>query len=162
MTRVCAALATVAVTFASTGCSPDPYGEDVHPPVEDMGVRITKGIGTSNAFQAGVEVLPDSEIQVRTKIADGEAVVFRVPRGPVETAEVVAGSEEEGHVPSAVTIASASGEPLTFHRLFEFDPGYLSVEHRSTDDTLEVRVTAPRLTGTGQGQALFSFKTLVR
>lgn len=147
---------------ALPGCSVVPYSEESLPPIERHGLRITKGVGTSSEYSPVIEVERASTVQVLTEIADGNTVNVSIPRGPATEFEVIAEVEGEPSERAASTIRSASGEPLTLEPLFEFDPGYIGVEDNSDADTLSLRIAAPRLTGTGQGQVPFTFKTKAR
>ena len=150
--------ALLAVTAA--GCALAPYGEETLPPIDRQELRITSGPGTGSEYAPAVEVFPGSTVQVLTEIADGKAVIVEIPRGPAIEVAVTARVEDEPDAEAATaTIRSATGEPITMDHLYEFDPGYIGVEDNSDADTLVLRIATPRLTGTGQGQVPFTFKT---
>ena len=160
--RVAAAVVCALAMSAWAGCAVVPYSDESLPPIEGHGLRITEGVGTSSDYGPVIEVEPRSTIQVLTEITDGNTVNLTIPRGPATEFEVsvVVEGEPEEHVAS--TIRSASGEPLTLENLYEFDPGYIGVEDNSDAETLSLRIATPRLTGTGQGQVPFTFKTRAR
>jgi hypothetical protein len=159
--RAAVAAVLLAVLAAGAGgCTLDPSVADTLPPIERHGVRITKGPGTSSDYEESAEVVSGNVVQVLTLIADGNSVVVNIPRGPADELTVTARAENGDTVES--TLRSATGEPITVHRLFLFDPGYIGVENHSNDEELELRIATPRLTGAGQGQVPFTFKTKVR
>ncbi len=93
-------------------------------------------------------------------IGDGQTVNFRIPTGPAPeltvTVEPVGGGD-----PETVRIDGAGGSPITLSDPITFDPGYLGIEKSFEGGTTTMRVTAPQLTGTPQGQVHFTFKLAV-
>ena len=158
-----ALLAAGSLALLLPGCALDPYAEETLPPVEKHVVRITEGAGTTSGYHAGVEVTPPAEVQFLTEIADGKAVEFRIPRGPAQELEGEVFVEDEPGGPAGTTLlGSATDEPITAVRVFEFDPGYIAVEEGTDGEYLTLRIATPRLTGTGQGQVPFTFKLEIR
>jgi hypothetical protein len=154
------AAAMLASLPALAGCTLDPSVADTLPPIEKMETRVTKGPNTDDQYAGSVQVEPGNIVQVRTMIADGNAVEVRMPRGPVD--EAVVTSEAENGDSHEVTLESATGEEFELHRLFQYDPGYIGVEDQSDEDELGIRIATSRLTGAGQGQVPFTFKVKVR
>ena len=160
MIRMRAAVALLAVVPALAGCTLDPSVADTLPPIEKMETRITQGPNTDDQYAGAVSVASGNVVQVRTLIADGNAVEVTMPRGPAD--EVVVSAEAENGEGKEVTLSSATGEEFELHRLFQFDPGYIGVEDQSDEDDLGIRIATSRLTGAGQGQVPFTFKVKVR
>lgn len=151
-------LAAAAVALA--GCTLDPSVADTLPPIEKIETRITQGPNTDDQYAGSVSVTSGNVVQVRTLIADGNAVEVTLPRGPADQA-VVSAEAENGDA-KEVTLTSSTGEEFELHRLFQFDPGYIGVEDQSGEDELGIRIATSRLTGAGQGQVPFTFKVKVR
>ena len=160
--RAFLAAAGLLAIAALPGCSVVPYSDDSLAPIQRHGLRITEGVGTSSSYVPAIEVDRDSTIQVLTEISDGNTVNVSIPRGPATEFEVRAEVEGEPDEVATSTIRSADGEPLTLETPFQYDPGYIGVEDNSDTDTLSLRIATPRLTGTGQGQVPFTFKTKAR
>ena len=161
--RLAAALAMIALATGLAGCAFVPYSDETLPPIERHGLRVTKGVGSSDEYRPVIEAFPNSTIQVLTEIADGKTVIVTIPRGPATEIEVTAHVEGESPAAGASsTIRSGDGEPLSLEGAFEFTPGYVGVEDHTTAEEISVRLAAPRLTGTGQGQVPFTFKTMAR
>ena len=159
--RLLAALATTAVLAAgASGCALSPWDPETLPTLDKFQSRITAGTGTTAAYQVGDEltVEPDSTVQFRTLIGDGNAVVYTIPTEPAPEVEIGVHSEDDPGETETITLRGAGGEDITVGNPTAFDPGYLGVEHEESDGELTLRVIAPRLTGTPQGQARFSFK----
>ena len=142
-----------------TGCGLDPFPPDTLPTIQSAGVRITEGPGAAASYDAAAEVVPPSQIQMRTEIADGKQVYFNIPRGPAEELEV---SVTDGETTREVTIAALDGGPISISPPFEYDPGYTGVERQGDEEHVELRVSTSRLTGAGQGETPFTFKLKVR
>jgi hypothetical protein len=164
VTRALAAAVALAVAAAALGgCALAPYSDETLPPIERHGLRVTKGIGSADEYAEVIEAYPGSTIQILTEIADGKTVIVSFPRGPAAEIDVTAhveGEPAEEGVTS--TIRSGDGGPLTLEGAFEFTPGYVGVEDHSNAEEISVRLATPRLTGTGQGQVPFTFKTKAR
>ena len=157
--RVALALIGAAIALAAPGCSLDPYADETVPPLEDFGVRISSGIGAADPYLDGVSVEADSTVQFRAKIGDGKVIEFSMPRGPSQEIEVTGSGEGSDEALETVTLSSSTGAPIEVEGVYSIDPGFVSVEDNSTADELVLRIAAPRLTGTGQGQVRLSFKT---
>lgn len=155
----CTAAPALVVALALAGCSLNPFPGDTLPPIQDLGVRITEGPGAADAYQSVIEVVPPSEVQVQTIISDGESATFTLPRQASPSLEVMV---TDGSTTRSVSIVSVDGEPLTMSRPFEFDPGYVGIEQESGVEALTMRASTSRLTGAGQGEVPFTFKTKVR
>jgi hypothetical protein len=157
--RAAAIALGLTLALAAGGCGVDPVGGETLPPISSTQVRITDGPGTSSQYASEVAVQPGNVVQLRILIADGNAVEVRVPRGPTQASEAIAVADDGES--AEITLRSATGEPFTLDRPFQFDPGYIGVEQRSDGEELAVRISTPRLTGTGQGQVPFTFKVRV-
>jgi hypothetical protein len=155
-----AQVAIALATLALSGCSVDPFPPDTLPTIQSMGVRITDGIGTSASYSDVVEATPPNQVQVETVISDGKSVSFTLPREPSPELEITVSDGQAP--PRSVRIVSADGEPLSMSRAFEFDPGYVGVEHTGDEESIRMRVSTSRLTGAGQGEVPFTFKSRVR
>lgn len=162
MRVIAAALGAVALTCAVSGCALAPFGEETVPPLERAQARITEGAGTANRYGDSVDVIPGNVVQFETLIGDGRTVIVTIPRGPTRMLTASFRLEGSDEVLTSVALGSRSGEPVSLGDPFEFDPGYLGIEHHSTGEQIELRLAAPRLTGTDQGQVRFTFKTEVR
>lgn len=145
--------------LGASGCALDPFGNETQPVVSDFGVRISAGIGAADPYLPGVEVGPDSTVQFRARIGDGNVVEFAMPRGPAEEIEVSAFEEGSDEVLGSVTLTSSTGAPIELDGVTAVDPGFVGAEDNSTPQELRLRVAAPRLTGTGQGRVNLRFKT---
>ena len=150
--------ATAALAATSQGCALSPWDPETLPPLERFETRITAGPGTTAAYHPELEVSPGSTIQLRTRIADGQAVVYTIPTEPAREVEIGVHSESDPADEQTVTLTAAGGEELVVGNPTAFDPGYLGVERNEGDGELTLRVIAPRLTDTPQGTARFSFK----
>lgn len=157
--RAALAALCLLVALGASGCALDPFGNETEPPVEDFGVRISAGIGAADPYLSSVSVEPDSTVQFEAKIGDGNVIEFSMPRGPAEEIEVTASGEGSDEALATVSLSSATAAPLELDGVYAVDPGFVGVEDNSTADELRLRIAAPRLTGTGQGQVLLSFKT---
>jgi hypothetical protein len=159
--RLIAALAAATVLAAGVqGCALSPWDPETLPTLEGFQARITAGAGTTADFQEGSElaVKPGSTVQFRTRIGDGNAVVYSWPTGPAGAVAVSVEAEDDPGDGEAITLRSADGRDITVGNPAAFDPGYLGIEHHESEGEQSIRVIAPRLTGTPQGQARFSFK----
>jgi len=157
--RVMATLAaTAALALPAGGCALDPWQPDTLPPIERFESRITEGAGTTIGYHPELTVEPGSTVQVRTLIGDGKAVVYTIPAEPTSEAEITVEVEGDESETQTIPISGAGGAEFVLGNPTAFDPGYLGVERLVEDGVLTLRVIAPRLTGTGQGQARFSFK----
>lgn len=160
MRSALAVLALVA-TLSFSGCDLDPFDPETVPALEEFEVRVTRGIGAADPFFQAVEVGPDSTVQFAMLVGDGRAVEVTIPREPATQIDAEARLEGSDTVVARATLTSLDGEPISVAGLFSFDPGYVSVETRTLDDELRIRIATPRLTGTPQGQVPFTFKTNV-
>ena len=157
--RLTAALAaTGALALLASGCALSPWDPDTVPAIEKFESRITEGTGTTVAYHPELTVEPGSTVQLRTLIGDGKAVVYTIPTEPTNQAEITVEVEGDPGDSETIRVRGAGGQEFVLGNPTAFDPGYLGVEHHSEDGALTLRVIAPRLTGTGQGQARFSFK----
>jgi hypothetical protein len=157
--RAAPALLGAILALAAPGCSLAPFGDETEPPLEDFGVRISSGIGAADPYLDGVSVGPDSTVQFHAKIGDGNVIEFSMPRGPSQEIEVTGSAEGSDEALETVTLTSSSGAPIEVDGVYSIDPGFVGTEDNSTGDELVLRIAAPRLTGTGQGQVRLSFKT---
>lgn len=161
MRFLAAGLAGIALLLGAGGCGLDPFGDETVPPLEDAGIRITEGVGTSAAYRDTVEAVAGNVVQLRALIGDGKTLVATADRGPTEQVVLSFALEGPERPLAAVTVRSRDGEPISIGEPFEFDPGYVGVEHHSDDRRVELRLAVPRLTGTPQGQVTFTFKMKV-
>lgn len=151
----------VAALFALvfSGCTLDPFANETQPTLSDFGVRVSAGIGAADPYLPGVSVEPGSTVQFRARVGDGNVVEFAMPRGPAEEIEVSAFEEGSDEAIESVEVTSIDGGPIELDGLAAVDPGYVGAEDNSTADELRLRIAAPRLTGTAQGQVNLTFKT---
>jgi len=157
--RLTATLATAAaLAVLAGGCALSPWEPDTLAPIERFESRITEGPGTTIGYHPELTVEPGSTVQVRTLIGDGKAVVYTIPSEPTSEAEITVEVEGDESETQTIPISGAGGAEFVLENPTAFDPGYLGVERLVEDGELTLRVIAPRLTGTGQGQARFSFK----
>jgi len=157
------AASVTSLALLVAGCGLTPYGDESLPPVGQHELRITEGVGSRIGYSPSVDVTPPAEVQFLTEIADGRTILVSVPRGPAPELTVEVRVEGGGRDPVATsTLRSATGEPLIAGRFFEYDPGYLGIESGGDEERLTLRIAAPRLTGTPQGQVPFTFKLRVR
>lgn len=141
------------------GCSVlDPFEPETEPPVAGLQVRITEGTGATKQYHGAVQIRDPGTIQLRSLVADGDAVEYSIPRGPAEPLKLVAMRADTDAPIASVLIGSANGEPIVARRLFSFDPGYVAVEDDSDASRLVLRASTPRQLNTAQGQTTFSFK----
>ncbi len=157
--RRATAVAAVLVALSFSGCALDPFGNETQPTLSDFGVRVSAGIGAADPYLPGVSVEPDSTVQFRARIGDGNVVEFAMPRGPAEEIEVSAFAEGSDESIETVTVSSIDGTRSSSTGSTAVDPGFVGVEDHSTADELRLRIAAPRLTGTAQGQVTLTFKT---
>jgi hypothetical protein len=157
--RAALALIGALLALGAPGCALDPFGDETEPPLEDFGVRISAGIGAADPYLAGVSVEADSTVQFDAKIGDGNVIEFSMPRGPAQEIEVTGSAEGSDEALETVTLSSSTGAPIEVEGVYSIDPGFVGTEDNSTGDELVLRIAAPRLTGTGQGQVRLSFKT---
>lgn len=140
------------------GCGLDPFEPETKPPVADLQVRITEGIGATRRYSSATELQPPSTIQLRSLIGDGDAVEYSISRGPARELSLVAMEADTSEPLASVSISAANGERLAPKRLFSFDPGFVAIEDNSDAERLLLRATASRRLDIAQGQVPFSFK----
>ena len=157
--RLLAALAATTVLAAGAqGCALSPWDPETLPTFEKFESRITAGVGTTAGYHSELTVEPASTVQFRTLIGDGNAVVYTVPTEPGNQVDISVYSEDDPSDEGTIQLTGANGADIAVGSPTAFDPGYLGVEQHTENDELTIRVIAPRLTGTPQGQARFSFK----
>ena len=157
--RLPAALAAmVALAACAQGCALSPWDPDTQPPIAGFESRITAGTGTTAGYHPALTVERGSTVQLRTLIGDGQAVVYTIPTDPTNEAEISVEVEGDPADSETISIRGAGGEEFVLGNPTAFDPGYLGIEHHAGEGEMTLRVIAPNLTGTPQGQAHFSFK----
>jgi len=143
------------------GCGTTPFGPETVAPIEETGVRITEGVGTAAGYTDSVDVGAGNVAEFRATVGDGKDVIFSIPRGPATTLVGTFRLEGSAEVLGTVTLHSRDGKPCRLGEAFEYNPGFVGVEHHSDAEEVELRLAFPRLIDLGQGQVHFTFKVPV-
>ncbi len=157
--RLLAALAATTVLAAGAqGCALSPWDPETLPTFEKFESRITAGAGTTAGYHSELDgrarldgPVPDPDRRWQRGRLHGpdRAGESGRHRGPQRGRPLGRGDDP---------LTGANGADIAVGNPTAFDPGYLGVEQHTENDELTIRVIAPRLTGTPQGQARFSFK----
>jgi hypothetical protein len=158
--RIAVLAATGALAAGASGCALSPWDPETLPVLDQFQSRITAGSGTTAGYRDSGELIvePGSTVQFRTRIGDGNAVIYSWPTTPAREVAVSVHAEDDPGDEREITLRGKGGAEVSVGNPTAFTPGYLGVEHHESTGEQSVRVVAPRLTGTPQGQAHFSFK----